>query len=191
MHSISFNKKFQKSWMDLKLCFLIWLLLSSSSCTELIPGAIWFFSLPHQYCSKHGFQSNGFAMFYLFLRIPTCPDVSLACLLDSGPEFNPDSTLSNVTQSICQNHKRKMINRSSLENKKIARTKENDVDNPLFVVKFIILFFWTFQDSQHMKVPRLRVELGAVAVSLCHCRSNARSELCLQPTPQLTATPDP
>ena len=33
--------------------------------------------------------------------------------------------------------------------------------------------------------------IGAVAAGLCHSHSNARSELCLQSTLQLTATPDP
>ena len=33
--------------------------------------------------------------------------------------------------------------------------------------------------------------IGATAVSLCHNHSNTRSELCLPPTPQLTAKPDP
>ena len=33
--------------------------------------------------------------------------------------------------------------------------------------------------------------IGAAAAGLRHSHSNARSEPCLQPTPQLTATPDP
>ena len=33
--------------------------------------------------------------------------------------------------------------------------------------------------------------IGAVAACLCHSHSNARSELCLQPTPQLMARLDP
>ena len=32
---------------------------------------------------------------------------------------------------------------------------------------------------------------AARAAGLCHSHSNARSEICLQPTPQLTATLDP
>ena len=36
-----------------------------------------------------------------------------------------------------------------------------------------------------------RGPIGAVAASLCQNHSNARSEPCLQPTPQLTAMPDP
>ena len=32
---------------------------------------------------------------------------------------------------------------------------------------------------------------GAVAAGLCHSHSNARSEPCLQPAPQLMAMPDP
>ena len=34
-------------------------------------------------------------------------------------------------------------------------------------------------------------QIGAAAASLCHSHSNAKSEPCLQPTPQLTAMPDP
>ena len=33
--------------------------------------------------------------------------------------------------------------------------------------------------------------IRAVATSLRHSHSSARSEVCLPPTPQLTATPDP
>ena len=36
-----------------------------------------------------------------------------------------------------------------------------------------------------------RGQIGAVAAGLHHSHSHARSELHLQPTPQLTATPDP
>ena len=43
----------------------------------------------------------------------------------------------------------------------------------------------------HMEVPRPGVEFGASATSLHHSHSNARSELLLQPTPQLTVTLDP
>ena len=33
--------------------------------------------------------------------------------------------------------------------------------------------------------------IGAADAGLCQSHNYARSELCLQPTPQLTATPDP
>ena len=33
--------------------------------------------------------------------------------------------------------------------------------------------------------------IGAIAAGLCHSLSNARSEPCLRPIPQLTAMPDP
>ena len=36
-----------------------------------------------------------------------------------------------------------------------------------------------------------RGSFGAVATGLCHSHNNARYELHLQPTPQLTAMPDP
>ena len=43
---------------------------------------------------------------------------------------------------------------------------------------------------QHREVPRLGAE-SELAVGLRHSHSNARSELHLQPTLQLTAMPDP
>ena len=55
-------------------------------------------------------------------------------------------------------------------------------------------FFLSFlgPHPRHMEVPRLGVGLiGAVAAGLSQSHSNAGSKLCLQPTPQLTATPDP
>ena len=36
-----------------------------------------------------------------------------------------------------------------------------------------------------------RGKIRAIATGLCHSHSNVGSELCLGPTPQLTATPDP
>ena len=36
-----------------------------------------------------------------------------------------------------------------------------------------------------------RGQVGATAADLCHSQSNVGSELRVQPTPQLTATPDP
>ena len=36
-----------------------------------------------------------------------------------------------------------------------------------------------------------RDPIRAVATGLCQSHSNTRSELCLRPTPQLTAMPDP
>ena len=39
--------------------------------------------------------------------------------------------------------------------------------------------------------PQARGPIGAEASSLCHSHSNMESELHLQPTPQLTTTPDP
>ena len=40
-------------------------------------------------------------------------------------------------------------------------------------------------------ISQARGWIGAAAASLYHSHSNNRSELRLQPTPQLTATPDP
>ena len=39
--------------------------------------------------------------------------------------------------------------------------------------------------------PQAKGLIRATAAGLCHSRSNMESELHLQPTPQLMATPDP
>ena len=58
----------------------------------------------------------------------------------------------------------------------------------LFIYLFICLF---------KAIPaahggsQARGTIGVVAAGLCHSHNNARSELSLQPTPQLMATPDP
>ena len=61
---------------------------------------------------------------------------------------------------------------------------------------FTFFFFFVFLPFLgpllwHMKVPRLGVLIRAVATGLRQSHSNARSEPCLQPTLQLTATLDP
>ena len=43
----------------------------------------------------------------------------------------------------------------------------------------------------HMEGPRLGGQIRAVAAGLRHSHSNARSEPCMRPTPQLRATQDP
>ena len=55
------------------------------------------------------------------------------------------------------------------------------------------LFFFVFSRVAPMAYggSQARVLIRAVAASLCQSNSNARSELRLQPTPQLTAMPDP
>ena len=59
----------------------------------------------------------------------------------------------------------------------------SDLHFPLFVFVFL------GPHPRHMEVPRLGVDSGAGAAS--HSHNSARSELPLQPTPQLTAVPDP
>ena len=66
----------------------------------------------------------------------------------------------------------------------------------LFLLKIPFFFFFCLlvflgPHPRHMEVPRLRGLIGAVAASLHHSHSNAGSEPCLKPTPQLAATPDP
>ena len=55
------------------------------------------------------------------------------------------------------------------------------------IVFFVFVFLGLY--PRHMEVLASG-QIGATAASLCHCHSNARSELHLRPTPQLTATPD-
>ena len=61
--------------------------------------------------------------------------------------------------------------------------------HPLFIYLFIFAFsraaLAAYGGSQ------ARCLIGAVAAGLHQSHSNAGSESCLQPTPQLTATPDP
>ena len=62
----------------------------------------------------------------------------------------------------------------------------------LFKMHFISFYFvFLGLHPWHMEVPRIGLKIRAVAAGLCHSHGNARSELCLQPTPQLPATPDP
>ena len=54
-----------------------------------------------------------------------------------------------------------------------------------FFFVFLGLHLW------HVEVPRLEGRIRATAAGLRHSHSNTGSEPCLQPTPQLMATPDP
>ena len=56
---------------------------------------------------------------------------------------------------------------------------------------FFFLFFFLGLHPQHMPVSQARGQFRAVAAGLCYSHSNDRSELCLPPTPQLRAMPDP
>ena len=58
-----------------------------------------------------------------------------------------------------------------------------------YVIFVFLLFLGPLQG--HMEVPRLGGLIGAVAAGLRQSHSNVGSEPCLQPTPQLTAMPDP
>ena len=58
---------------------------------------------------------------------------------------------------------------------------------------FFCLFVFLERHLQHMEVPRLGVESELQLPDLhhSHSHSNAISEPCLRPIPQLKATPDP
>ena len=55
-----------------------------------------------------------------------------------------------------------------------------------------VFFFFVFLGLNlwHMEVPTLGGLIGAVAASLHHSHSNARSEPCMETTPQITETLD-
>jgi len=54
----------------------------------------------------------------------------------------------------------------------------------LVIIFFIYLFFRATPTADI--VSKAKGQIGAVAAGLCHSHSNAGSEPCLQPTPQLT-----
>ena len=66
--------------------------------------------------------------------------------------------------------------------------KEHCINNKGFVIYSFFFLFWAapmaYGNSQ------ARGQIGVAASYLHHSHSNAESEPCLQPTSQLTATPD-
>ena len=62
---------------------------------------------------------------------------------------------------------------------------------PLFYFVFCLFACFLGLHLQHMEVSRLGGQIWAAAASPRHSHSNARPKPCLQPTPQLRATPDP
>ena len=56
---------------------------------------------------------------------------------------------------------------------------------------FLVFFFFFRATPQHIGGSQATGLIGAVAAGLQQSHSNARSEPHLQPTPQLTATPNP
>ena len=62
-----------------------------------------------------------------------------------------------------------------------------------FVFVFVFFVFFCYHRATPMTYggSQARGLICAVAAGLCHSHSNTRSEPCLQPTPQLMATPDP
>jgi len=70
---------------------------------------------------------------------------------------------------------------------------DDDDEKESELKKFLFVCFFCFlgPHPRHMEVPRLGALIRAVAASLHHSHSNAGSKPRLQPTPQLTATPDP
>ena len=71
------------------------------------------------------------------------------------------------------------------------------LDLSFFFSFFFFFFFFFFFSGSSRATPeaygdsQARGLIGAVDDGLCQSHSNAGSELCLQPTPQLMAMPDP
>ena len=63
--------------------------------------------------------------------------------------------------------------------------------NECEVISLFFFFVFFRAAPHHMEVPQAKGQIGAAAVSVCHNHSNVGSELQMQPTPQLTAVPDP
>ena len=66
---------------------------------------------------------------------------------------------------------------------------------PFLFLSFFLFFFFFFVFSRAVPMAcggsQARIIIRAAAAGLRYSHSNARSEPRLQPTPQLTATPDP
>ena len=62
--------------------------------------------------------------------------------------------------------------------------------DPELPVSFLFSFFFTPAPIAY-RSSQARGRIGATAASIRHSHSNARSELCLRPTPLLMAKPDP
>ena len=127
---------------------------------------------------------------------------SVECFLWEVMDFYQErgSLLDTVTQS---------NDRTELENSFLLRAPENTQcpflkPRPLFQhltccefpsVLCVSFFFCLFAFSRAAPVAyggsQARGLMGAVATSLCQSHSNTESKPHLQPTPQLTATPDP
>ena len=78
---------------------------------------------------------------------------------------------------------------------KVKYTKKQQQKTNIVLVKTHFFFFFglfAFSRATHSAygVSQARGQIGAVAAGLCQSHSNAGSEPCLQPTPQLTATLD-
>ena len=59
------------------------------------------------------------------------------------------------------------------------------------VVAGVGLFVISWATPSAYRSSQARGRIGTTATSLCQSHSNEGSEPCLQPTPQLTAVPDP
>ena len=136
-HSISFISSVLETLDGFKIVFPHLAHVLCSSCLDVIPVTIWFFSFPHQSWYKAWFLAK-WLWHALFLRIVIWPYVSSVCLLDYGLEFNPDFTLSNAIQRICRTPIEKWSTGQWSTRK--DQGQKNIYKSSLLIVKFILLF---------------------------------------------------
>ena len=89
------------------------------------------------------------------------------------------------------NHERLRISKVFLNETVVSSQLHDKLRHKLFILEhlnFCLLFRATPADYGGSQA---RVLIRAVAAGLYHSHSNAGSELCLRPTLQLMATPDP
>ena len=58
-------------------------------------------------------------------------------------------------------------------------------------IKFLFIYLFFRAAPVAYGVSQTRCQIGAAAAGLPYSHSNSGFDLCRQPTPQLTATPDP
>ena len=68
--------------------------------------------------------------------------------------------------------------------------KNDKLEDSFFLFSSLFSFCFLGPHLRHMEIPRLRVE-AELQLLACHSHTNARSEMRLQLTPQLTVMPDP
>ena len=84
-----------------------------------------------------------------------------------------------------------LLHATGVAKKKEKKRKKRKCPQYLLIPVSFFSFFCLGPYPRHMEVPGFQGPNRAVAAGLHHSHSNAGSEPCLQPTLQLTVTPDP